>query len=177
LVAATPNSIFSVSFTTRSPRGSERDGVDYHFVEAKAFQQKIERGEFVEWAEVHGHFYASSQSVVDQAFQRKSLAVFDIDVQGGLAIKRKYPDAVLVLVLPPSLEELERRLRARKTESDEGIRRRMLAARAEVERGLSTYDFLVVNDDLELAFRKIQAIALAEGCRRGRADIGAILAK
>jgi guanylate kinase len=175
LVAATPGSIFSVSYTTRSPRGAEKDGVDYHFVEPKVFQQKIERGEFVEWAEVHGHFYGSPQAVVDQSLKQNCLAVFDIDVQGGLAIKRKYPATVLVLVLPPSLEELERRLRARKTETDDIIRRRLLAGRAEIERGLTSYDFLVVNDELDVAFEKIQAIVIAEGCRRGRSGVASIL--
>ena len=134
LLRETPSSIFSVSYTTRSPRGQERDGVDYKFVDTKTFQEKIERGEFVEWAQVHDHFYGSPQSVIDQAITQSGVAVFDIDVQGGTAIKRKYPDSILVFILPPSIEELERRLRDRKTDSEEVIRRRMLAARSEMAR-------------------------------------------
>ncbi|WP_224370912.1 guanylate kinase [Hyalangium versicolor] len=163
--------IFSVSFTTRRPRGKEQDGIDYHFVDVATFQQKIERGEFVEWAEVHGHFYGSPQSVVEEARARRGIAVFDIDVQGGQAIKRKHPDAVLVFVLPPSMEELERRLRDRKTDSDETIRRRMLAARSEIERGIASYDYIVVNDDFERAFQELRSVVVAERCRRGRVDL------
>lgn len=165
------DTIFSVSVTTRRPRGKEQDGVDYHFVDVATFQQKIERSEFVEWAEVHGHFYGSSQSVVDEARARKGVAVFDIDVQGGQAIKRKHPDAVLVFVLPPSMEELERRLRDRKTDSDETIRRRMLAARSEIERGIASYDYIIVNDDIERAFQELRSVVVAERRRRGRVDL------
>ena len=171
LLRELPDTIFSVSVTTRRPRGKEQDGVDYHFVDVAAFQQKIEQGEFVEWAEVHGHFYGSSQSVVEEARARKGVAVFDIDVQGGQAIKRKHPDAVLVFVLPPSMEELERRLRDRKTDADETIRRRMLAARSEIERGIASYDYIIVNDDIERAFQELRSIVVAERCRRGRVDL------
>jgi guanylate kinase len=163
--------IFSVSYTTRRPRGQERDGVDYHFVDVERFQSQIEQGGFVEWAEVHGHFYGSPQSVVDEARATQGVAIFDIDVQGGQAIKRKYPDAVLVFVLPPSMEELERRLRDRKTDSDETIRRRMLAARAEMERGAASYDFIIVNDDFSRAYSDLRSVVAAERCRRGRVDL------
>jgi guanylate kinase len=171
LLREIPGALLSVSFTTRSPRGQEKDGVDYHYVDAKTFQEKIERGDFVEWAEVYGQFYGSPRSVIDEAFTRRSLAVFDIDVQGGLAIKKKYPDALLTFILPPSMEELERRLRGRKTDSDDTIRKRMLAAQLEIEKGRSSYDFIVINDDVEQAFQKLKAIVTAERCRRGRDDL------
>jgi guanylate kinase len=171
LLAELPNGVFSVSSTTRRPRGQERDGVDYHFVDVERFQRQIEDGGFVEWAEVHGHFYGSPQSVVDQARATEGVAIFDIDVQGGQAIKRKHPDAVLVFILPPSMEELERRLRDRKTDSDETIRRRMLAARAEMERGSASYDFIIVNDDFERAYSDLRSVVAAERCRRGRVDL------
>jgi guanylate kinase len=171
LLRELPGAIFSVSCTTRRPRGKEQDGVDYHFLDVATFQEKIERGEFVEWAEVHGHFYGSPQSVVEEARARRGIAVFDIDVQGGQAIKRKHPDAILVFVLPPSMEELERRLRDRKTDSDETIRRRMLAARSEIERGIASYDYIVVNDDIERAFQELRSVVVAERCRRGRVDL------
>ncbi|HEY0097259.1 MAG TPA: guanylate kinase, partial [Archangium sp.] len=142
LLAELPDAIFSISVTTRQARGREQDGVDYHFVDVAAFQERIERGEFVEWAEVYGHFYGSSQAVVDEARARKGVAIFDIDVQGGLAIKRKQPDTVLVFVVPPAMDELERRLRDRGTDAEETIRRRMLAARSEIERGVASYDYI-----------------------------------
>jgi guanylate kinase len=174
LLRELPGALLSVSFTTRIPRGQEKDGVDYHFVDAKTFQEKIERDDFVEWAEVYGQFYGSPRSVIDEAFKLKSLALFDIDVQGGLAIKKKYPDALLTFILPPSMEELERRLRGRKTDSDDTIRKRMLAARLEIEKGQSAYDFIVINDDVERAFQDVRAIVTAERCRRGRVDLNTL---
>jgi guanylate kinase len=125
----------------------------------------------VESAEVHGHFYGSSQGVVDRAKNNRGIAIFDIDVQGGAKIKAKYPDAVLVFVLPPSMETLEKRLRNRKTDSEDTIQRRMLAARAEVDAGLASYDYVIVNDQLDVAYRSLQSIAIAEKCRRGRSEV------
>ncbi|MBM7117527.1 guanylate kinase [Archangium primigenium] len=171
LLAELPDAIFSISVTTRQPRGREQNGVDYHYVDVAAFQERIERGEFVEWAEVHGHFYGSSQAVVDEARTKKGIAIFDIDVQGGLAIKRKHPDTVRVFVLPPSLEELERRLRERGTDAEDTIRRRMLAARSEIERGAASYDYIIVNDDFDRAYRDLRSVVVAELCRRGRVDL------
>lgn len=171
LLGELPDALFSISVTTRKPRGREQDGVDYHFVDVASFQERIERGEFVEWAEVYGHFYGSSQAVVDEARSRRGVAIFDIDVQGGLAIKRKHPDTVLVFVVPPAMEELERRLRERGTDAEDTIRRRMLAARSEIERGVAAYDYIIVNDDFERAYRDLHAIVVAERCRRGRVDL------
>jgi guanylate kinase len=170
LLSDFPRAEFSVSYTTRALRGSEHDGVDYHFINAKEFTERIDKDEMVEWAEVFGHFYGSPQAVVDRAKQNGTLAIFDIDVQGGAKIKAKHPDTVLVFVLPPSMEELERRLRDRKTDSEDVIARRMLAARSEVEKGLESYDYLVINDDIELAYRELRAIVTAECQRRGRVD-------
>jgi guanylate kinase len=171
LEQAFPAAQFSVSYTTRSPRGSEREGVDYHFVEPKRFEAMIHKGEFVEWAEVYGQFYGSGKELALAAQQPGGFAVYDIDVQGGQAIKRKFPSAVLIFVLPPSMEELERRLRSRATDSDDVIARRMLAARAEIERGTQTYDYLIINDDLERAFSQVKAIVFAEQSKRGRVDL------
>jgi guanylate kinase len=173
-VEAHPEAEFSISMTTREPRGAERDGVDYHFVDALTFQRMIERDEFVEWAEVHGNFYGSPRSGVDRAFKTGGIAVFDIDVQGGCSIQRGYPEAVLVFVLPPSMAELERRLRERGTESEDSIRRRMLAARSELELGARAYDYLVVNDSVEQAYAELESIVTAERCRRGRVDLVAL---
>ncbi len=166
-----PEAEISVSYTTRAARGSEENGKDYHFVDPLTFRQMIDRNEFVEWADVHGHFYGSSKGIVDHSYRAGGLALFDIDVQGGTTIKRKYPDAVTIFILPPSMEELERRLRARGTDSDDVIQRRMLAARAECERGAQSYDYLVINDRLEDAFLHLRSVVIAERTRRGRVDI------
>lgn len=169
-----PEADFSISYTTRAPRGAEQNGRDYHFVDVETFNAMIDRNEFVEWAEVHGHFYGSARSTVDKSFSNRGIAVFDIDVQGGNAIKRKYPDAVLIFVLPPSMEELERRLRSRGTDADDVIRRRLLAARNEVQKGCDTYDYLIINDRLDDAFRQLESIVIAERSRRGRVDLSAL---
>lgn len=174
LEAFQPKAQFSISYTTRAPRGAEQNGRDYHFVDPATFQKMILRGEFIESAEVHDNFYGSAKSVVDAAFASRGIAVFDIDVQGGNSIKRKYPDAVLIFIIPPSMEELERRLRQRGTDSDDVISRRMLAARHEVERGVDSYDYLVVNDDLQSAFQTLRAIVIAEQARRGRVDLSGL---
>jgi guanylate kinase len=163
--------VFSVSYTTRPPRGGEKNGEHYHFVDALTFQKKIDLGDFVEWAEVHGHFYGSPQASVDRVRASGGIAVFDIDVQGGNAIKRKYPDAVSVFVLPPSIEELERRLRDRRTETEDTLRGRLLAARSEIERGVASYDYIIVNDDFERAFEDLVSVIRAERCRRERIDL------
>jgi guanylate kinase len=173
-VDAHPDAAFSVSVTTREPRGAEREGVDYRFVDALSFQRMIERDELVEWAEVHDNFYGSPQSAVDRAFSSGGIAVFDIDVQGGQSIQRRYPEAVLVFVLPPTMAELERRLRERGTEGEEAIRRRMLAARSEVEHGARAYDYLVVNDSVDRAYAELEAIVTAERSRRGRVDLSGL---
>ncbi len=166
LVAAHPGATFSISYTTRAPRGHEKDGVDYHFVSEDEFQKMIDAGQFVEWAQVHGHRYGTPRSSIESA---KALVVFDIDVQGGEAIKKRHPDAVRVLVLPPSLAELERRLRARSTDDAATVRRRLDAARNEIARARAgAYEYWVVNDDLDRAYGDLEAIVRAEGCRAER---------
>lgn len=174
LLREIPDAFFSVSYTTRPPRGAEQDGVDYRFVDTRTFQEKIDRGQLVEWAQVHDHFYGSPLSAVEQAFSQGGLALFDIDVQGGMSLKAQFPETVLVFVLPPSMQELERRLRERGTDSDDTIRKRLLAARSEIERGVVSFDYLVVNDQLENALQKLKAVVAAERCRRGRVDLSSL---
>ena len=169
---AHPDATFSVSVTTRSPRGSERDGVDYRFVSAEAFAALVERGAFAEWAEVHGRRYGTLRETVEEALRAGRIAIFDIDVQGGAQIRAAWPrETAAVLVLPPSEAELERRLRGRSTDSEEEIRGRLAAARAEVARGLASYDYVVVNDDLEAAAGRLAAIAAHERARRGGPEV------
>ncbi len=163
---AHPDAVFSISATTRPPRGAERDGVDYHFVAPARFSALVAGGALAEWAEVHGQRYGTMRATVDEALARGRIALFDIDVQGGSQIKSAWPrEAVTVFILPPTVDELERRLRGRSTDTDEVIRRRLLAARAEVARGVATYDYVVVNDVLEDALARITAIAAHERAR------------
>jgi guanylate kinase len=166
LVAAHPGAVFSVSYTTRPPRPNEKDGADYRFVDKDRFRQMVDEGAFVEWAHVHGHEYGTPRTSITGS---QGLVVFDIDVQGGENVKKQYPDAVRVLILPPSLAELERRLRARSTDDDATVRRRLDGARVEIRRAIASgYEYWVVNEDLERAFRDLEAIVHAEGCRAGR---------
>ena len=178
LVAAHPGAIFSVSYTTRAPREGEADGVDYHFVDDARFDKMIGAGEFIEWAPVHGHRYGTPRSVTEEAKVKNALAVFDIDVQGGTAIKRQYSAAVRALILPPSMAELERRLRARSTDDDTTVRRRLHAARVEILLARSEkYEYWVVNDSLERAYQDLEAIIRAESCRAEHIDLSRILAE
>lgn len=174
LLTALPEAVFSISATTRPPRGEERDGKDYHFLSPSEFQGKIDEGEFVEWAEVYGHRYGTLHKTLNKALEQGQVAIFDIDVQGGSTIKAKYPGAVSVFILPPSMHELERRLRDRKTDPEDTIRKRLGLARVEVERGTSSYDYLIVNDDLNRAFDDLLAVIRAERLRRTRVDLSRV---
>jgi guanylate kinase len=167
-VAARTDAGFSISATTRAPRGAERDGVDYHFVTPKRFAELVAADAFAEWAEVHGRRYGTLRATVEQALSAGRVEVFDIDVQGGALLKARWPrQAVTVFVLPPSLEELERRLRARSTDPDDAIRGRLAAARSEIERGLGQSEYVIVNDDLELALAQLEAVVAHERARLG----------
>lgn len=158
LIDETPDALFSVSVTTRGPRGAELDGVDYSFVTPAAFGGMIERGDLLEWAEVHGNRYGTPRRFATEALEGGRVVVFDIDVQGGAQIKRGHHQAATVFILPPSFAELERRLRGRATDDDGVVRRRLDAARAEIDAGLSSYDYVIVNDDLDRAYGDLTAL-------------------
>lgn len=170
--AAEPDARFSVSATTRAPRGAERDGVDYHFVSPARFDELVAAGALAEWAEVHGNRYGTTKATVEEALRAGQVALFDIDVQGGEQIRAHWPSrTVTVFILPPSLAELERRLRGRSTDSGEAIARRLAAARAEIARGLGGYDYVIVNDRLERALAQLETVVAHERARLGgRAD-------
>lgn len=169
IVDEIPEAAFSISCTTRKPRGQEKDSVDYRFVSEHEFTQMLKEDAFAEWAEVHGNFYGTPHSEVDAALSKGRVVVFDIDVQGGEQLKKRYPMAVTVLVLPPSYAELERRLRARGTNEDLDIERRLLATQSELRRGRE-YDYCVVNDDLDAAVDDVKALVSAERCRTSRVN-------
>ena len=151
---------FSVSHTTRMPRTNEVDGSSYHFVTRDSFTQMVERQEFIEWAHVHGQMYGTSKKEVLERLERGEDVILDIDVQGARIISkdrelRKH--SLSVFVFPPSFEELERRLRSRGLNSEDDIQRRLEKASAEIEQGLSFYDYVIINDDLDLAAENLKA--------------------
>jgi len=157
----------SVSCTTRKPRPGEVDGTDYKFLTEEEFRRRIEGGRFAEWAKVHGCLYGTEKAPLEAAISEGRDIMLDIDVQGAEKIKTLYPAAVSVFVLPPSLEELERRLRGRGTDSEETIRARLERARQETER-LRDYEYYIVNRDLGEAADGLVAIIEAERHRVAR---------
>jgi guanylate kinase len=163
-----PGTMLSVSCTTRPPRKTETDGRWYNFVTESEFQRMVARGDFLEYAQVFGkNWYGTPRKSLEQAFAQKKDLVLEIDVQGALQVKQKLPGAVAVFVLPPSRAELEHRIRARGQDSEDEIARRLERARQEML-NYSSYDFAVINDDLERAGREAQAIALGSRCRVAR---------
>jgi guanylate kinase len=160
---------FSVSSTTRKPRAGERDGVDYHFVDADTFERMVENDEFAEWAEVHGNRYGTRRAAVAEALDQGRDVLFDVDWQGGRQLKAQFPDdAVLVWILPPSLAVLEDRLRRRATDAPEVIERRLVMARREVEQ-YGFYDYIVQNDQLDHAYSHLRAIYISSHLKMKRA--------
>jgi guanylate kinase len=153
-----------VTATTRSPRPDERDGVDYHFHSVAQFHAMVQKNGFLEYANVSGNWYGTPrQWVQDQRVAGRDI-VLKIDVQGALKVKELVPDALLIFLRPPSLEELERRLRARNTETAEQIDRRLLDASNELNQ-MSHYDYIIVNDSIEEAVIDLSAVLRAEHCR------------
>lgn len=158
----------SISATTRPPRPQEVDGVNYFFVSRERFRQMIAAGQLLEWAEVYGQYYGTPRQAVEDALARGRDVLLEIDVQGGLQVREKFPAAVLIFVLPPSREVLARRLRGRASDAPEEIDKRLHWAEREVKL-ISRYDYLVQNDRLEDAVSTVRSILTAERCRPGRA--------
>jgi guanylate kinase len=159
--------VYSVSATTRAKRAHEADAKDYFFLTRDEFQRRVEAGDFVEHAQVHGEMYGTLRSQIEQVLDSGRNVLLDVDVQGGQAVRGVYPDAVLIFVLPPSIEDLEERLRARGTDREDRIKVRLENAQREIAL-MREYDYAVVNDDLETATRKVLAIVEAERCRASR---------
>jgi guanylate kinase len=159
---------FSVSHTTRRPRANEKDGHDYHFVTRAQFDELVGRRDFVEWAEVHGNFYGTAVAELERAQrEHRRGVVFDVDYQGARQIRAVRPDAISVFVLPPSMDELRRRLRARASDDESVIERRFKNARAEIEH-YGLFDYVIVNDDLEQTKLRLRSIVEAERATRPR---------
>ena len=154
----------SVSYTTRPMRPGEVDGIDYHFVSAETFAAMVARGEFAEWAEVHGNRYGTALATLTEAMVQGEDVLLDIDCQGAEQLRKTCRQAVFIFILPPSLDELMRRLQGRQTDSEEVIRRRLANARHEIAQ-VPRYDFVVINDLFATALEQLKAIILAERCR------------
>ncbi len=152
-----PQLRYSVSYTTRLPREKERHGVDYHFISEQAFRERVEVGEFAEWAEVHGHMYGTSATFIEETLARGGDILLDIDVQGAKQLLPKFPEAVSIFIVPPTARELEKRLVGRETDSPEVVARRLKNAEAEMAQA-DCYDHVVVNDDLARTISGIEAI-------------------
>lgn len=151
LTAEFPDFGYSVSCTTRAPRKGEQDGIDYHFLDQAEFVRQREAGAFAEWAEVHGSLYGTPLAPVRQMLDKGQDVLFDIDVQGAMQLKKSLLGACFVFLLPPSMAELERRLRTRGLDTEETICRRMANAAGEI-RMAPEYDYMIVNDDLDHAY-------------------------
>jgi guanylate kinase len=154
---------FSVSFTTRKKRGTEKEGRDYYFISEKEFKNMIQEDKLVEWAVVHSHYYGTSKREVEKKGMGRDL-LLDIDVQGAEQIKEKYKKAVFVFILPPEFLELKRRLDRRGQENAESIRRRLEVARREI-RHYYQFDYIIVNDELDKATEELKSIILTQRCR------------
>lgn len=154
--------VFSISHTTRPRREREIDGKDYYFVSGEQFQQMIENNEFVEWALVHGNYYGTGYGEIETKLKRdhNTFLVLDIDVQGARNIKKKYAHALFIFVIPPTLEELERRLVRREKKVDENVRKRLEIARQELKE-YHIYDYIIINKDLDKAFYILESIYTA----------------
>jgi len=163
-VLARTGAVFGVSATTRRPRPGEVDGREYHFVDRQTFEQMIARGELLEWAEVFGDYYGTPAKQVREAIDAGKTVILEIDIQGGLQVHEKYPDATFVLILPPSEAELSRRLASRGTEATRALQQRLAKAAEEIRtaRDSGVYTHLVVNDDLERAIQEVVEIVTQE---------------
>ncbi len=155
---------YSISATTRFPRENERDGVNYYFLSREAFEKMIGEGGFLEWAEVYGNYYGTPLKKIQERLAEGQDILLEIDTQGALKVMEKCPEGVFIFLLPPSLEELERRIRGRGTETEESIIKRLGAARKEIDIG-RRYAYVVMNDTVKEAVMRIKAILTAEHCR------------
>lgn len=157
----------SVSCTTRSPRAGEKEGTSYFFIEKDKFNEMIEKDEFLEYAEVYGNYYGTPMSYVNKTLEEGNDVILEIDIQGALKVKNKYPDGVFIFIMPPTMEELKNRIKRRGSETEESLLRRFKSAFEELNY-ISSYNYVVVNDEIDTAVNKLESIILAERCRVDR---------
>lgn len=164
LRAEFPGFAYSISCTTRAPRQGEEDGVHYHFLTRETFISRRDAGYFAEWAEVHGNFYGTPKGPVEEMLCKGQDILFDIDVQGAMQLKRVFPQALYVFILPPTREVLEQRLRGRGTDAEDVIAKRLKNALGELKEA-ANFDYLIINDDLEEAADELRAVYVAGRAR------------
>jgi guanylate kinase len=169
LLKTVPNLVFSISYTTRQPRPTETNGVDYIFISRKDFEERLSHGEFLEYAEVFGNYYGTNRETFESATHQGKDLVLDIDVQGARQLKVAIPQAISIFVLPPSRDVLEQRLRSRSQDSEEVIQRRLRGAAEEVQ-NYTQYDFVLINRDIEEASARLATIVKAERLRKARME-------
>lgn len=162
-----PNVVYSVSATTRAPRAGELEGVNYFFKTKQQFKEMIDHDQLLEWAEYVGNYYGTPRRFVEETLASGRDVILEIEVQGALQVKQKFPQGIFLFLAPPDLEELENRIVGRGTETEDSIRNRMLMAKAEIEL-MDQYDYVVVNDVIESACDKIKAIVTAEHLKKDR---------
>lgn len=152
-----PEIVFSVSATTRPKRANEVDGVDYFFISEKEFEEKIEKGDFIEWERFYDYYYGTLKSLVVDNINAGKSVLFEIDVKGALSLKKIYPDSILIFIDPPSFDELIKRLKQRRTENEADLQKRIDRAKMELS-FKSSFDYIFTNDDLEKVYRKIKSL-------------------
>jgi len=170
LLKTDPQMEYSVSVTSRPPRPGEKDGVAYHFVTEAQFRKWIDEGRFYEWAVVYDHLYGTRRDIIMEKLKRGRDVIMDLDIQGGLNIKRQSPDSVLVFLLPPDLDVLEQRLRARGTDSEDVIRGRLSNVHEEMRHAMQ-YDYVLINDNLNETIENVREIIKAERRRASRLEL------
>ncbi len=164
MLAACPEIKFSVSYTSRPPRPKEINGKDYYFVTREDFRKRIKRGEFIEWVESYSHFYGTSWKTMEKYYQKGKDLLLDVEPRGAKKIKRKFKEGVFVFILPPSRNDLLKRLKRRGHESDVAIRARLAQAENELKE-ISWYDYIIFNKDLEKAVDQLRSIYVAQKCK------------
>ncbi|MBN1822827.1 MAG: guanylate kinase [Endomicrobiales bacterium] len=170
VVARIPDLKYSISCTTRAPRPGEKNGVHYFFVTKGRFSGMVKKGEFLEWAKVHGHMYGTPKSYISKCVKNGKDIILDIDVQGGLNVRKIYPDSVMIFVMTPNFAVLEKRLKERKKDSRETIKKRLENAKKEITY-IPKYDYLIINDKLDVAISELKEIILGERRKTKRAKI------
>jgi guanylate kinase len=167
LLEREPSVHLSISFTTRAPRPGEQNGREYHFVAVDAFRAMISRDEFLEWAEVHGNFYGTSKKWIGDQLTAGNDVLLEIDWQGAQQVRKLFPEAIGIFVLPPSIEELTRRLVGRGTDAPDVIERRLAAAEAEM-RHVGEFDYVIINDQLDQALDDLRAVVRSASLNLGK---------
>ncbi len=159
-----PDLCYSVSVTTRKPRKNEKEGRDYFFVDEETFRKYIKEDEFAEWAMVHGDYKGTLLSTIEEKLKQGEDLVLEIDVQGAIQLKNKFPEGIFIFIAPPSWEKLENRLRGRKTEGEKDLKKRLNDAHYELKQ-IKHYDYLIVNNHFEKALEELKAVITGERCR------------